>query len=69
MSDLSDRFPNLFFDITTVEEKTPKAQLPSMQQVLAAVLVTNGQNNPGLAAALAQAAEELVAMRTTPPAA
>lgn len=63
MSDLQDRFPDLFFDIKTVEQKTAKPQLPSMQQVLQAVLINSGQNNPGLAANLAQAAEDLVALR------
>lgn len=63
MSDLEDRFPNLFFDIKTVEQKTPLPQLPSMAQVLGQVLIENGNNNPGLAANLAAAAEQLVSLR------
>lgn len=65
MSDvLKDRFASLFYDIATVEQKTPKTALPSMGQVLAAVLVANGIQNSGLASDLANAAEQLVAMRS-----
>ena len=68
MGDLSNRFPNLFFDIKTVEEKTPKPDLPSMAQVLASVLSENGIQNQPLASSLAQAAEQLVVLRNAQPA-
>ena len=68
MGDLSNRFPNLFYDIATVVEKTPKAELPSMSQVLASVLSENGIQNQSLASSLAQAAEQLVALRNAQPA-
>jgi hypothetical protein len=60
---IQDQFPSLFFDVKTVEQKTVKP-LPSMGQVLAAVLVANGIPNQGLASELATAAEELVSLRS-----
>ena len=62
MSDLSNRFPSLFYDIKQVEERTPKP-LPSMAQIVAGVLSENGIQNPSLASNIAAACEQLVALR------
>jgi hypothetical protein len=54
---LAERFPDLYYDVKTVEEKTLKPTPPSIAQVLAKVLSVNGINNTSLASDLAQAAE------------
>ncbi len=51
MSDpLAERFPTLFYDIAMVEQKTPKP-VPSLVQVVTAVLQANGMTNNAPAAA------------------
>jgi len=55
---LQDRFPDLYFDTKTVEEKTPKKNPPSIAQVMEKILVGNGIQNSGLASDLGQAASD-----------
>jgi hypothetical protein len=54
---IQDMFPDLYFDVKQVEEKTPKKEKPSVGQVIARVLVDNGMQNSSLTAALATAVE------------
>ena len=63
MTELTDRFPGLFFEIKQVEERTPKP-LPSMAQIVAGVLSENGITNNPLASSIAAACEQLVSLRT-----
>lgn len=59
-----DQFPGLFYDIKVVEECDPKP-LPSMTELMATVLSKYGINQATVASDLANAAEELVKMRST----
>jgi hypothetical protein len=58
---LQDRFPDLYFDTKTVEEKTPKKNPPSIAQIMDKILVVNGIQNSGLAGDLGQAATDFFA--------
>lgn len=53
---LADRFPDLYYDVKTVEEKTLKPTPPSIAQIFAKILAVNGMN-ASVASDLAQAAE------------
>jgi len=53
---LKERFPELYFDEETIVKKTPKKTPPSMAQVFAKILTTNGVN-ASVASDLAEAAE------------
>jgi hypothetical protein len=58
---LQDRFPELFFDTKTVEEKTPKKVQPSFGQIVAKILVGHGIQDSGVASDIAQAATDYFA--------
>ena len=48
---LADRFPNLFYDIEMVEQRNPKP-VPSLVQVVTAILQANGMSNNAPSAAI-----------------
>jgi hypothetical protein len=65
MDDIRQQYSHLFFDTKVVEEKIPKP-MPSMTQLMAEVLSKYGIQNPTVASELANAAEGLVVLRTSP---
>jgi len=56
--DLRDQFPDLFFDIKQVEERTPKAVVPSVHQVISKVLANSGISNTALASDISTAVDQ-----------
>ena len=57
MDPLQERFPDLYFDVKEVQQRTPKASPPSFAQVAAKILATHGIQNPGVASDIGAAAE------------
>lgn len=55
---LQDRFPDLYFDMKDVVEKTPKKEKPSFGAIVAKILVGHGIQDGGVASDIAEAAKD-----------
>jgi hypothetical protein len=59
---LQERFPELYFDMKDVVEKTPKKVPPSFGEIVAKILVGHGIQDSGVASDVAQAATDYFAV-------
>ena len=59
---LQDRFPELYFDMKDVVQKTPKKDKPSFGAIVAKILVGHGVQDSGVASDIAQAAADYFAV-------